>query len=150
VPQYHTATFSNDHDGIQGKNQFSQRMAQQGWRVASESITQGQMKGGQACCLASICLPMGFLAGRTAGSVMVTYVHDGGVSCRNCGTLLQGQGQFCSSCGAANSGVTSRLAPPPPPPPTDSEGMSYETIRGIIILVVLVVLLSGGERMCGK
>lgn len=34
------------------------------------------MSGGQACCLASICLPLGFLAQRTASVVNITLARE--------------------------------------------------------------------------
>ncbi len=47
-----------------------------GWRIASETIEQGNIKGGEACCLASICLPLGFAAGRTPNIAVVTMQRD--------------------------------------------------------------------------
>ena len=41
-----------------------------------ETIEQGHMKGEEACCLAAICLPLAFTAGRTPNVVVVTMSRD--------------------------------------------------------------------------
>src|SRR5579863_4667990 len=100
--EYHTAQFKNDSGGIAEKNSYTRRMASQGWRIASEVIEQGHFKGGQACCLSTMCcLPAGFLAGRTAAIVTVTFVREQatGRFCPACGTPVPGEAAFCGRCG---------------------------------------------------
>lgn len=74
--EYKTLTFSNTRTGLKEKDISLAALSSQGWRIVNESISSGQMKGGQACCLASLCLPMGFLAGRTPGSIVVSLARD--------------------------------------------------------------------------
>lgn len=76
MAEYRTERFTNDPAGLREKDSFSQRMADDGWRISSESVEPGHMKGGQACCLASCCLPLGFAAGRTSGSLVVTFTRN--------------------------------------------------------------------------
>lgn len=70
--EYQTAQFPNSVAGQKQKNEALARAAANGWTVESETLLPGHMKGEQACCLALICLPLGFLAGRTEGVVSVT------------------------------------------------------------------------------
>jgi len=51
-------------------------LATRGWTVASETVEPGHMRGGQACCLASICLPLGFAAGRTPNITIVSLERE--------------------------------------------------------------------------
>jgi len=74
--EFQTLKFSNDRVGLKEKDNAITRLSVEDWRIESESIVQGHMKGGQGCCLATICLPMGFLAGRTTGEIVVTLVRD--------------------------------------------------------------------------
>ena len=75
--EYKTLKFRNDSAGLREKDITLARWAAAGWRITAETIEQGYMKGGEACCLASTCcLPMGFLAGRTAGFIVVSLVRD--------------------------------------------------------------------------
>jgi hypothetical protein len=74
--EYITARFFNDNNGIKERHLYLSKMAAQGWRVVSESIDPSHMRGGQACCLASICLPLGFLAGRTTGTINMTLTRE--------------------------------------------------------------------------
>ncbi len=67
-----TLQFPNTPRGQTQKNQALAEHLQQGWKIASETITPGHMKGEEACCLAIICLPLGFAASRTAGTINVT------------------------------------------------------------------------------
>jgi hypothetical protein len=76
VLEYKTLTFINARIGLEEKDETITNLSQQGWRIVNESITPGHMKGKQACCLASLCLPTGFLAGRTPGSIVVSLVRD--------------------------------------------------------------------------
>ncbi len=67
-----TLQFPNTPKGQAQKNEALTEHFQQGWEVVSETITPGHMKGEQACCLAMICLPLGFAADRTEGVISVT------------------------------------------------------------------------------
>lgn len=104
MPEYHTARFPNDAEGIRNKNAFTTNMAAQGWRIASELIEQGHIKGGEACCGATICLPLAFLAGRTPSVVTVTFVREtmgfAPLACSTCGQPLSAESKFCTRCGA--------------------------------------------------
>lgn len=75
--EYHTERFSNDAAGLSEKDSFCGRMADDGWTIASESIEPGHLKGSQACCLATLCIPLGFAAGRTTGTIVVTFKREG-------------------------------------------------------------------------
>jgi len=74
--EYKTVQFTNDADGIARRQIYLNQISSHGWKVVSESIEQGHMSGGQACCLASICLPLGFLAQRTASVVNITLARE--------------------------------------------------------------------------
>ena len=47
------------------------------WKIVGEMIEPGHMKGNEACCLAMICLPLGFAAGRTEDIVTVNLQYEG-------------------------------------------------------------------------
>ena len=74
-----TLQFLNTPDGQARKNEALVEHLQAGWRIVSETVTPGHMKGNQACCLAMICLPLGFAAGRTDGVISVTLQRRGDV-----------------------------------------------------------------------
>ena len=74
--EYQTLKFQNDASGLKEKDRTMARWSANGWWIVSESIEPGHMKGGQMCCFASICLPVGALAGRSAGHVVVTIAHE--------------------------------------------------------------------------
>ena len=76
--KYRTRTFPNTSQGINLKNKTSTELSKSGWKVVSEQIDPGHLRGGDACCLAFICLPLGFLAGRTKGVILVTYGRETG------------------------------------------------------------------------
>jgi hypothetical protein len=111
-PEYKTLRFPRTRSGWRNKDTTVNQMAAQGWRVASESIAQGKPKGDTACCLGSLCLPMGFLAGQTPGIIVVTLVRDSAASvvnaipqgpprlCAKCGRYSEPEANFCRSCGA--------------------------------------------------
>ena len=96
--EYHTVRFSNDGSGIAQKNTYTGQMAAQGWRIASESIEPGHFKGGDACCLFVICMPLAFLAGRTPGTVVITFSREF-LLCNRCGDRNPLGSSFCGSCG---------------------------------------------------
>jgi hypothetical protein len=74
--EYKTLKFWNDSLGLRHKDRSITALAVEGWHVIGESIEAGHIKGGNACCLASICLPMGFLSGRTSGSIIVSLARE--------------------------------------------------------------------------
>jgi hypothetical protein len=74
--EYLTKTFENTPGGLRQKDEQSTILASQGFRIISEHIEQGHIKGGEACCGFLICAPLAFLAGRTAGNIIVTYGRE--------------------------------------------------------------------------
>jgi hypothetical protein len=74
--EYRTLKFTNDARGLNEKDETLAIWTSRGWRVAAESIEPGHMKGGQICCFASVCLPLGGLAGRTSGYIVVTMARE--------------------------------------------------------------------------
>jgi len=76
MPQFKTLQFENTPSGQTQKTQTLQREALQGWRVVSETITQGEFQGTKACCLFLIFPPCAFLAGHKKGIITVTLQRD--------------------------------------------------------------------------
>jgi hypothetical protein len=74
--EYKTFSFANDAAGLARREECIQAMAAAGWRIESETIDPGHIKGGQACCLATICLPLGFAAGRTPSTVSIIFAKE--------------------------------------------------------------------------
>ena len=70
--EFKTLTFPNTSEGQAQKVKSLQEEAANGWEVVSETITQGKFKGGKACCLYTICMPLAFCAGSTDGTINVT------------------------------------------------------------------------------
>lgn len=70
--EYKNLQFPNNEKGQADKLRALQTYGAEGWKVASETITQGKFKGGNACCLSVICLPLAFCAGSTDGTINVT------------------------------------------------------------------------------
>ena len=68
--------FENTPEGLREKDAVTRQLAAQGYRIISEQIEQGHIKGGEQCCGALICLPLIFLAGRTPGNIIVTYGRE--------------------------------------------------------------------------
>ncbi len=102
--EYETVKFTNDQQGIARKNAVTRKMVAQGWQVSSESIESGHIKGEEVCCGAAICLPLGALAGRTPGHIVVTYAREirpvqGHVACKGCGSQMPSAAIFCRKCG---------------------------------------------------
>ena len=104
--EYHTVNFSNDPKGIERKNAYANEMAAQGWRIISESIQAGQIKGSQACCGYVLCAPLAFFAGRKPGQIVTTFGRDT-VVCRGCGAHNAPDASFCRSCGRTMKGTQS-------------------------------------------
>ncbi|MHC5615249.1 MAG: hypothetical protein ACYTXA_30825 [Nostoc sp.] len=72
MKKYITLKFPNNATGQRMKLEALQSYGAQGWRIASETITPGNFKGGNACCLSVICLPLAFCAGSTDGEINLT------------------------------------------------------------------------------
>jgi hypothetical protein len=96
--EYYSVKFSNDTAGITQKNTYANQMTAQGWKIASEVIEPGHMKGGEACCGFMICAPLAFLAGRTPGIIVTTFSRESSV-CARCGLRLPANVAFCGGCG---------------------------------------------------
>jgi restriction system protein len=94
--QYVTQRFENTQAGLAQKDAYSRQMAAQGYHIVSEQLEAGHYKGGEQCCLFTLCMPCVFLAGRTPGIVVVTYGRDV-APCPNCGTEVLA-GYQCSNC----------------------------------------------------
>jgi restriction system protein len=94
--EYVSQRFENSRAGIAQKDTFSAKVAAQGYRIVSEQAEAGHAKGEEQCCLFVICMPCVFLAGRTPGTILVTYGRD--VSgCPTCGSpVIAGRG--CEKC----------------------------------------------------
>jgi ribosomal protein L40E len=102
--EYHTVKFANDAQGVAQKNSYTHQMTAQGWRIASEVIEQGHIKGEEACCGFMICAPLAFLAGRTPATIVTTFAREIS-SCASCGARLPADALFCRNCGGALSGA---------------------------------------------
>lgn len=74
--EFKTLTFPNTEAGRREKVAALKMYTEQGWQVVSENITQGSLRGKRACCLAAICLPMGFCAGSSSGEITVTLKRE--------------------------------------------------------------------------
>jgi hypothetical protein len=74
--EYITLQFPNTSQGQAGKINSLKEYGAQGWTVASETITPGKFRGGNACCLALLCLPLAFLAGSTDGVINLTLERE--------------------------------------------------------------------------
>lgn len=74
--EYITRKFENTRAGLAKKDATTRELASQGYRITSEQIEQGHVKGEEQCCGALICLPLIFLAGRTPGTIVVTYGRE--------------------------------------------------------------------------
>ena len=74
--EYKTLQFPNTARGQADKVSSLQQHSSEGWTVASETITPGKFRGGDACCLALICLPLAFLAGSSNGVINLTLERE--------------------------------------------------------------------------
>lgn len=104
--EYLTQKFENTADGIRRKDAYTQQVAAQGYRIISEQVENGHVKGNEQCCNALICLPLIFMAGRTPGNILVTYGREL-LYCNSCGTAAIAGSRFCSTCRADLSKGTS-------------------------------------------
>ena len=100
--EYQTGRFDNNSYGVEARMHWINQMAGQGWRIASETVEPGHVRGGQACCLATLCLPLGFAAGRTEGMIAVTLCKESGGlpgHCSGCGHKVLLASKYCNRCG---------------------------------------------------
>ena len=107
--EYFTASFENTNSGLRAKDDYTSEVAREGYRIISEQIEQGHVKGGEQCCWAITCLPGIFLAGRTPGTIVVTYGRESfseqtqnipKVRCLLCNAQILADAKFCDYCGA--------------------------------------------------
>src|SRR5579864_4149184 len=110
--EYITRTFENTSAGLRQKDAVTRELAGQGYRIISEQIEQGHIKGSEQCCGALICLPLIFLAGRTPGNIIVTYgretfVPEAKLYCTSCGAENTSKATFCVGCGVNLVGKSS-------------------------------------------
>ena len=97
--EYVTRKFENTSEGLAQKDAHTKQLVSQGFRIISEQVEKGHIKGGEQCCGALICLPFIFLARRTPSIILVTYGREIAF-CRSCGNAV-GLGMFlCSTCNA--------------------------------------------------
>ena len=75
--QVFSLRFFGTRDGQRFKTQVLTFLTGRGWRVGRGFVRPGGIKGRNACCLAAICLPLGFAADRTPDVVTVNLVSDG-------------------------------------------------------------------------
>lgn len=94
--EYVTQRFENNAAGLARKDANSKQMATQGYRIISEQLEQGHSKGGEQCCLFGCFIPCVFLAGRTPGTIVVTYGRDV-QACPTCGNAVLA-GTQCGYC----------------------------------------------------
>jgi len=162
MPEYYTVQFPNDSEGVRAKNAVTAEWAALGWRIASEVVEQGHIKGGQACCGASICLPLAFLAGRTPGIINVTFVRDnagyrpefsaaprafGGSEqrCATCGQPLSSGLRFCGQCGTAVPANVTLLPSEVPRKmggnPADARGQQEASEGNALAVLVAVIIV---------
>ena len=74
--EYKTLQFPDTPKGQKQKVEAINQLATEGWKVTSETITQGSFKGGKAFCLGIIFLPLALCAGKKAGTINVTLERD--------------------------------------------------------------------------
>jgi hypothetical protein len=80
MAEFRTLHFPNTRKGQQDKVETLTAWSNAGWRIVSETIEQGSIKSGEACCLFTLCMPLAFFAGRKPGTVTVTLQHDGNIA----------------------------------------------------------------------
>lgn len=106
--EYITSRFENTPEGLRQKDAYTGQVAAQGFRIISEEIEQGHIKGQEQCCWALVCLPGIFLARRAPAVIVVTYGREDKpkmpslitrVKCSDCGAEQATGGKFCEHCG---------------------------------------------------
>jgi restriction system protein len=103
--EYLTEKFDNTSDGIKAKDTRTRQLAVLGYRIVSEQIEPGHVKGNEQCCGALICLPLIFAAGRTPGTILVTYGRET-LYCTSCGAATVFGNAICGNCKAEITGKT--------------------------------------------
>lgn len=76
MPLFKTLHFDDSPKGQREKVRVLEKYTADGWRLVSETITPGRYDGGTGCCLALICLPLGFLAPKSQNRINVTLQLD--------------------------------------------------------------------------
>jgi restriction system protein len=111
--EYITRKFENTGRGLAQKDEVTRQLAAHGYRIISEQIEPGHIKGEEQCCGALICLPLIFAAGRTPGYIVVTYGRESApqvlpqaLFCTSCGAQVPAGATFCRACGGALQGHT--------------------------------------------
>jgi hypothetical protein len=74
--EFKTLTFPNTPEGQQEKISALQTAASEGWTVVSETVKEGEFRGGLACCLAIIFWPLTFLVGHKTGEIVLTLKRE--------------------------------------------------------------------------
>ena len=97
--EYVTRKFENTNAGLSEKDQCTRELTRQGFVIISEQIEKGHIKGHEQCCWALICLPGIFLAGRTPGTILITYGMEVKF-CTSCAAPTAASGRYCTACGA--------------------------------------------------
>ncbi len=100
--EYITRTFENTIDGLHDKDSFTKQQTAQGFRIVSEQVEKGDIKGHEQCCGALLCLPLVFLAGRKPGQVHVTYGRET-LYCTSCAEVVVAGQRLCPTCNAEAS-----------------------------------------------
>jgi len=103
--EYLTEKFDNTTEGIKAKDTRTRQLAFRGYRIVSEQIEPGHVKGNEQCCGALICLPLIFAAGRTPGTILVTYGRET-LYCTSCGAATVFGNAICGNCKAETTGKT--------------------------------------------
>jgi restriction system protein len=103
--EYLTEKFDNTADGIKAKDTRTRQLAVLGYKIVSEQIEPGHVKGDEQCCGALICLPLIFAAGRTPGTILVTYGRET-LYCTACGAATVFGTAICGNCKSEITGRT--------------------------------------------
>jgi restriction system protein len=103
--EYITQKFENTRAGLAAKDVYTRQLAAQGYRIISEQVEAGHVKGDEQCCGALICLPLIFAAGRTPGTILVTYGRET-LYCTSCGSATVFGNTVCANCKAEITGRT--------------------------------------------
>jgi hypothetical protein len=97
--EFQTLQFPNTPEGQRQKVEKLAAESAQGWRIVSETIEQGEFKGGKACFLFMLCPAFAFLAGRHEGVISVTLEREQVRKCPYCAELIKAEALVCRYCG---------------------------------------------------